>query len=126
MQADLNRLLGTVAKRRSRQAEQTERELIRNLLGRLDKMIKNVEGIHGLTEGEGDRKELAERQGKEAERARNWPRTSVNSNPRPNAGDKNNPSDQKGADSQGKGNGKARAKGKAKARGAAKVGRQSR
>jgi hypothetical protein len=70
VQQDLNDLLKLLQSGDSAKKNITERELIRNLIGRLDKMIKNVEGIHGLTEGDGDAKELAEQQRKEAEKAK--------------------------------------------------------
>lgn len=70
VQQDLSRLLELLQSGDSVKKQQSERQLIQNLLGRLDKMIKQQEGIHGQTEGEGDIKDLQDQQRKEAERAK--------------------------------------------------------
>ena len=70
IQADLQKLLDLLQSGDQDKQNQSEREQLRKILARLDKMIKNVEGIRGLTEGEGDTHELADRQGREAERAK--------------------------------------------------------
>ncbi len=70
VQQDLNRLLELLQSGDSAKKQQSERQLIQNLLGRLDKMIKQQEGIHGQTEGEGDLKDLSDQQRAEAERAK--------------------------------------------------------
>jgi hypothetical protein len=88
VQLDLNRLLELLQSGDRAKSVDSERALIHNLLGRLDKLIKIEEGIHGPTvEGDGDPKDLADRQRKAAEQAKELGNDIRQLEPKSDAGD---------------------------------------